>query len=98
MNNELNKISNENLLSELKKRLDKGEIKIRGNELIGKIGENTGYIMRLDLDVGKFVNEVINELQGRLEFEERWRLAWEERQEFEIQKEIDDYSKTKTAN
>ena len=59
--NEVNNIRNDTLLIKLQERLNKGEIKIRSNELMGKLekDKNTYYTVRLGLDVGKLVSEVV---------------------------------------
>ena len=83
--NELNKISNEVFLNELNERLKKGEIKVKGDELIGQTGSYSYFGIPLNINIGNLVNTVIEELK------EETRCLREEK---EIQeKQFEEYKK-----
>ena len=65
--NELN-ISNEVLLDELGKRIEKGEIKLRGRQFITKSEKGNNYYASytLKMDIGYLVNTVIDDLKDEI--------------------------------
>ena len=59
-------VNNGILLTELQERLDKGEIKVMGDKLMGKVekdNKSTYYAVELNLNVGELVNRVIDDLR-----------------------------------